>query len=384
MRRSDGREWKVGLLIVVALVVLGIGIFLIGEESNLFSDKNRYVSYFTSVGGLNEGNPVQLNGVEVGTVSDIVLPTDAEATEIEVAMEVDERYAERIREDSMARIKTLGLLGDKYVEITSGSSGAETIPPGGVIPAAPPTNVDKLVASGEDVMDNVVQISADLRDILHRMDQGEGLLGELTTESETGERVTDAIVDTMETVQRVARKIETGEGPLPRLLNDAEMAERMARSVERLETTLATLEEGDGLLPALLHDAATRDRFEATLEQVRVTSENLRQLSLELREGDGLLPMLIEDEQFGREVKAEVESILERIDELVRKLDEGQGTAARLINDPSVYQAIQDVIVGVNESKLLRWLIRNRQKKGIEERYEERREAERTAEGPGA
>ena len=177
----------------MALGLLGVGVFLIGEQSNLFSRKNHYVIYFPSVSGLNEGNPVQLNGVEVGTVKDIVLPTDAEATEIKVVIEVDQRYAARIREDSMARIKTLGLLGDKYVELTTGSTDTAPIPPGGVIPAAPPTNVDKLVASGEDVMDNVVQISADLRDILRRMEEGEGLLGELTTESETGERVTDAV-----------------------------------------------------------------------------------------------------------------------------------------------------------------------------------------------
>jgi hypothetical protein len=53
------------------------------------------------------------------------------------------------------------------------------------------------------------------------------------------------------------------------------------------------------------------------------------------------------------------------------KLDEGEGTAGKLINDPSVYEAVQDVIIGVEESRLLRWLIRNRQKKGIETRYEE-------------
>lgn len=371
MRRSDGREWKVGLLIVIALVLFGLGIFLLGEESNLFASKNRYVIYFPTVSGLNQGNPVQLNGVEVGTVKEIVLPTAAEATEIKVAIEVDRRYAARIRQDSMARIKTLGLLGDKYVEVTSGSTDAEPIPPGGVIPAAPPTNVDRLIASGEDVMDNVVQISADLRDILRRMERGEGLLGELTTESETGKRVTDAIVETMETVRRVAQKVEGGEGPLPRLIQDRELADRMASSVDRLDRILARVEEGDGLLPALLDDPKTREDFQATLAQLRSTAEDLSKVSADLQRGDGLLPMLIEDEEFGAEVKREVETILQRIDDLTRKLNEGEGTAGRLINDPSVYQAVNDVIIGVEESKLLSWLIRNRQKKGIETRYEE-------------
>lgn len=375
MPRSEaGRAWKVGLLLLIALTLLGLGIFLIGEESNLFVRKNTYDIYFPTVGGLNSGNPVQLDGVEVGTVRRVVLPPDATSTRIKVTVEVDERYAQRIREDSLARIKTLGLLGDKYVEITTGSTDAETIPPGGVIPAAPPTNVDRLIASGEDVMDNVVQISADLRDILRRMEQGEGLLGELTTESETGRRMTDAVIETMESVQRVAEDVETGDGPLSRLIHDRELADRVETSLGRLDQVLADLQEGDGLLPGLLHDPATREEYDTTLAELRAVAENLEGFSRELREGDGLLPRLVEDEELGDEVVRELREVLDRIHSLTVKLDEGEGTAGKLINDPSVYQAVQDVIVGVEESRLLSWLIRNRQKKGIETRYEEARE----------
>lgn len=383
MRRKEGNEWKVGLLIVIAMGLAGLGLFLIGEESNLFSRKNPYVIYFPTVSGLNQGNPVQLNGVEVGTVREIVLPTAAEATEIKVGIDVDQRFSARVRQDSMARIKTLGLLGDKYVELTSGSTDYEPIPPGGVIPAAPPTNVDRLIGSGEDVMDNVVQISADLRDILRRMEEGHGLLGELTTDSETGKRVTDAIVDTMETVQRVTRRIETGEGPLPRLIHDAELADQIVDSVERLDRILIKVDEGDGLVPSLLNDPAMRDDFQTTLARVRAVTDDLEAVASDLRSGEGLLPMLIEDEELGANVRQEIETILQRMNNLTRKLDEGEGTAGMLINDPSVYDAVNDVIVGVEESALLRWLIRNRQQKGIEKRYDETREQGRADEHEG-
>lgn len=371
MPRSSGREWRVGLLILAALALLAFGVFLIGEESNLFTRKNAYVIYFPTVGGLNTGNPVQLDGVEVGTVRSVVLPTDATSTQIRVGVEVSRRYQERIREDSMARIKTLGLLGDKYVEVTTGTPETEPVPPGGVIPAAPPTNVDRLVASGENVMDNVVQISADLRDILRRMEQGEGLLGELTTESETGRRMTDAVIETMESIERVAHNVETGEGPLSRLINDRELANRVDSSLGRIDSVLASLESGDGLLPALLNDPETREEFDATLARFQVVAESVDGLTQDLRQGEGLLPRLMKDEELGDEVTGELRDTLDRIQNVARKLDEGEGTAGQLINDPSVYEAVQDVIVGVDESRILRWLIRNRQEKGIEQRYEE-------------
>ncbi len=370
-RKGRGREWKVGLVVLAAIAVLAVAVLLIGEESNLFRRKNHYLIYFSAVGGLNEGNPVQLDGVNVGRVRSIVLPTEATSSQIEVEIEVDRRYEARIRQDSMARIKTLGLLGDKFVDLTAGSPGAEPIPPGGVIPAAPPTSVDKLIGSGEDVMDNVVQISADLRDILRRMERGQGLLGELTSKSETGQRVTDSILQTMESIQRVADQVENGSGPLPRLIHDKELADRMSASVDRLNSILGEVQDGDGLLPSLLHDSKTREQFDATLAQLRGVSENLQGFSKELRDGKGLMPRLVHDKELGDEVTRELQELLKRINDVSRKLDEGDGTAAKLINDPSVYNAINDVIVGVNESRILRWLIRNRQQKGIEKRYED-------------
>ena len=51
-------------------------------------------------------------------------------------------------------------------------------------------------------------------------------------------------------------------------------------------------------------------------------------------------------------------------------MNSGQGTAGKLISDPSVYESINDILIGINESKMLRWLIRNRQQKGIEKRYD--------------
>jgi len=63
--------------------------------------------------------------------------------------------------------------------------------------------------------------------------------------------------------------------------------------------------------------------------------------------------------------------LLAQLNEATAKLNQGDGTAARLLNDPSVYEAIGDILVGINESRMLRWLLRNRQQAGIRERYRE-------------
>lgn len=366
-------EIKVGALVLVSLVVLVGGILLIGEESNLFRSKNTYTIRFDTVSGLTSGNPVQLNGVRVGEVQAVVLPRDPEESEISVHIRVDRRYALRIREDSQARIKTLGLLGDKYVEVTSGSEEASQIPDGGVIPTAPATNVDELLASGEDVMDNITAITFSLREILQRTERGEGILGELTSESETGKEVTESLVATLESVREVTDKVNQGEGPLARLVSDREMGERLAGSVERLDNILARMESGEGLLPGLLNDAEMKDRFDQTLQRMDRTMAHLETFTDDLRSKDGLLQKLMSDEEMAEQVSRDLQELLERLNVLSERMTTGDGTVAKLLNDDQVYQSLNDILIGIDESWMLRWLIRNRQKAGIEERYEEER-----------
>ncbi|HKV06818.1 MAG TPA: MlaD family protein [Thermoanaerobaculia bacterium] len=381
------REIRVGLVILAAMLVLAAGIFLIGERNNLFARKDSYFIEFNNVGGLKAGNPVQLNGVDVGTVERVELPQDPERSQIRIWISVERKYSDRIRGPqnpravvdgqpaSRARIKTLGLLGDKFIEINSGSTVYPIIPPENQIPAAQPTNVDALLASGEDVMDNVVEISSSLSKILGRMERGEGLLGELTSNSPSGERLKASLLGTSESLERIANKIETGDGPLPRLLNDRAMANKLASSLDRFDSLLLQAQSGPGLLPGLLNDPSMRTEVNTTLASLKDVAQDLQAFTADLETSDALLPKLVKDEEYGRQVTGQIRELVERLNAISVKLSEGNGTAAKLINDPQIYDAVNDVIIGVNESRLLRWLIRNRQKAGIEKRYEDTKKA---------
>jgi len=384
---TSTRALRVGLVILAALAVLAVGIFIIGSRNNLFSRKNPYYVDFNTASGLKPGSPVELNGVDVGTIQKVDLSKNPWKRQIRVWLEVESQYAARIRgpvdesgvvegqPPSVARIKTLGLLGDKYIEISSGSPIYPVIPSEGAIPAAQPTNVDALVASGEDVMDNVVQISHSLNRILDRMDRGEGILGQLTKDTPDSRRLQQSLIGTSESMQRIAFTIEHGQGPLPRMLNDRALADQLARSLDRFESLLAEAQNGPGLLPGLLNDPGTRAQFDDTLASLHKVAKDLQDFTADLDKSDALLPRLVKDKEYGREVADQVRQFVRRLNEISTKISEGQGSAAKLINDPQIYDAVNDILVGVNESRLLRWLIRNRQKKGIEKRYEDTKKA---------
>jgi hypothetical protein len=274
-------------------------------------------------------------------------------------------------------MKKLGLLsGDSYIDISPGSPRFEALEPGSIIPAARQTNVDQLISSGEDLVDNFVQISYSLKNILSRVDRGEGLLGEVTSSPQTKQRITDTLLATLNKTNSVLSHVESGHGLMGKLIYDDKYADQLTgslvQSADSLKTIVATVqksfESGQGALPALLNDPEGKKRVYDLVENLRVTSANLATFSTSLQNGQGLVPRLLNDKQVGDQALSEFTSLVHQLNSAVTKLNAGEGTAGKLISDPSVYESINDILIGINESKMLRWLIRNRQQRGIDKR----------------
>ena len=376
--KSKEKSIRVGALVTSALIVLMVFVFFIGSEQKIFSRKNEYRVRLIDVSGLAEGNPVRLSGVTIGVVRDIDLPRDPKKPAVDITLMIDRKYGERIRADSRARLKKLGLLaGDSYIDITPGNPRFDTLEPGSLIPAQRQTNVDQLITSGEDLVDNLVQISYSMKNILARIDRGEGLIGELTSSAETKQRLTDTFLTTLNKTNAALSHIESGRGLVGKLIYDDKYAEELAGSLQQTASSLNTLvadvqggfKNGNGMIPALLNDPEGKKKVMALVDNLNTTSENLALFSASLKTGQGLVPRLINDKAYGDQALAEFTGLVTQLNDTVKKINAGEGTAGKIISDPSVYESINDILIGINESKLLRWLIRNRQQKGIEKRY---------------
>jgi phospholipid/cholesterol/gamma-HCH transport system substrate-binding protein len=368
--RDAAAARRVGLLVLAALAVGAAALVVLGDRQQLFVPKHRYRIRLASVYGLTEGSTVQLSGVKVGSVERIVLPADMGENLLEVWIAVDARYEQRIRRDSVARIKTLGLLGDKYLEITSGSPTAPELAEGDDLAAAPMTDVDRLAATGEDAVNNIQRISSQLANILGKIERGEGLLGKLLIDEETSDRVSTELDATLAAVRKLAQGLDDRQGTLGRLVHDRAMAERLAQSIERLDALLAKADSADGLLPALLSDLEQKERFERALASFERASTKLAELAdaLAQEESEALLPKLVHDQEYGERVAGEIDRLLANLRQISEKINSGEGSAARLVNDETLARALEDVVIGVDDSRFLRWLVRNRRKRGEEVR----------------
>lgn len=384
MAEKKEKSIRVGLLVSGALLTLMVFLFFIGSEQKIFARKNEYLVQLENVTGLAEGNPVKMAGVTIGVIKDIQLPRDPKERNVKIELMIDRKYAERVRGDSRARLKKLGLLaGDSYVDITPGTPRFEVLEPGSLIPSQRQTNVDQLLSSGEDLVDNLVQISYSLKNILSRVDRGEGLLGELTSAPETKQRLTDTLLTTLNKTNAALTHMESGKGVAGKLIYDDKYAEELtasiasaARNLDAITTNVqGSLQSGNGMVGALLSDPEGKRKVYELVENLRVTSANLATFTNSLQTGEGLVPRLLNDKVYGDQALTEFTSLVTQLNQVVTKINTGEGTAGKLISDPGVYESINDILIGINESKLLRWLIRNRQQSGIEKRYNEQKKA---------
>jgi MlaD protein len=140
------RTFWLGVFIVGALLILAGGVFLVGDKQFLFRPTFLLRTAFDNVGGLSEGTDVRVGGIREGTVQRLELP-DKLGDKVIVVMKLQTTARNLIRKDSLASIKTAGLLGDEYIEITFGSRLGSELADGDTIPSVKPVDMTELTSS---------------------------------------------------------------------------------------------------------------------------------------------------------------------------------------------------------------------------------------------
>ena len=320
MPTSSQRTVRVGATVLVALALAMLGTFWIGREQRFWEPKQAYEIRFARINGLRVGSPVSLTGVDIGSVQSVSFPDDPGATYIVVSVSISGDAGLRIREDSVARIRTIGLLGDKYVEIGGGSPQSPVLPPGSIIPSADPIDYEALLGESGDIVTNVVETTNSLRNVLASIERGEGLLGQIVKNREQGattladlQRTVAHVEGTTASFERIVKEIEGGKGALGVLLKRGDQAQRLLANLDRASSDLASL-------------------------------------SAKLTAAQGALPQLMLDRAYGDALLRDLRRAAENLAEISEKINHGSGTAAQLVNDPSLYQDAKGLVSLTRES----------------------------------
>ena len=167
-------ELKVGTFILVGIAIGFFIVFSIGDI-NLAKEEYGITVQFDFASGLGAAAPVRLAGVGVGRVNGVnVVYSDKDKkshAEVHARIQSDAK----IEEDAQITINTLGLLGEKYLEIIPGKPGSPVVKNGAVLIGKDPVIMEKLT-------ENLVDLSNSVTTIVKRLERGEGTVGKLLTE----------------------------------------------------------------------------------------------------------------------------------------------------------------------------------------------------------
>jgi phospholipid/cholesterol/gamma-HCH transport system substrate-binding protein len=176
---------RVGIFIIITLAVLAVGVFLIGSRESMFRSGYKVRADFDNVAGLNEGADVRVGGIRKGSVKSIILPKQPDG-KVVVLMDLDRETQSIVKMDSVAAIKSEGMLGDKYIEITFGSMNAAKLRGGETIGSQPSLDISDLFAKTNQILEtaqgaltNVVSATSNINDISAKINHGQGTVGAL-------------------------------------------------------------------------------------------------------------------------------------------------------------------------------------------------------------
>ena len=183
---------RLGLFVAGGLVIFVFAIFIIGKQKNLFNPVYSLNSTFHNVSGLQVGNNIRFSGINIGTVDNITIINDST---VKVAMTIKREVKQFIKSDSEVAIGSEGLIGDRLLIITQGSTSATLATEGQQLASKEPVETDAIIESLQVTAGNAEVISYQLADIMTKINGGEGTLGRLIQDSTIAENLNQTIVN---------------------------------------------------------------------------------------------------------------------------------------------------------------------------------------------
>jgi phospholipid/cholesterol/gamma-HCH transport system substrate-binding protein len=288
------RETRIGIFVGATLLILVVFIFIVGDLATLFRKQGYPLSVeFTSAAGLEKRAPVKMAGVEIGLVKDIRLS----GRKARVIMDIDPEV--KVPKDSEATFSMAGLLGEKTVEIVPGAS-ADACAPGAMLAGRMTAGFDDLGPMLGSVVDKLKSAG----------DAVSATLGP-ETRANLG-RTIESLADLAAELQELVRRNRSGIG------ETVVTAEKAAAALDRsVNEVSAAARETLGLIKDVA--AENRDSLKLSLEKIK--------------------------DLVGR-----IEKSLELMNSALEKINRGEGTLGKIIQDPELYTKAEGVLDDVRKT----------------------------------
>jgi len=333
-KKVQWAQLKVGVLSIAALIVVGVLVFLMTGERGFFAEDVTVHTYLADSYAITGGAPVRLNGILVGSVSDVQLSGDSTpGREIRVSMKIDEKMLAQIPTDSEVSPTSESILGTRYLNIKRGV-GSTMVEPEGEIPSLDTRAFDEVVASGYEALTSLQGILGRLEAIVADVEEGQGSIGKFLKDEALYENLNSTVAAARELTEALNR----GEGTIGQLLQDETLYADLRDTVSRLSAIADQVESGEGTLGKLIQDPAIYD-------EARDAISGVNQIVAGLNSGQGTAGKLLKDE----ELHGEIARAVDQLNTVLEKVNTGEGTLGQLLVNPQLYESLNGATYEMHE-----------------------------------
>jgi phospholipid/cholesterol/gamma-HCH transport system substrate-binding protein len=322
---------KVGVVITIALSILLLTIFFAGSIEKIFSSKVELKAQIQNVKGLRKGAPVWVSGIEVGSVESIDLQRGYGTI---VTLSINKKALEFLRKDSEASVMTMGLLGDKYIELSTGSSEEEPIKPGDMIKGTAAIELKDVMEASASSIQKMADFIHKLDNLVTKIERGEGTITKFLTDP----GIYNNLKETTKTLSAILKDIENGQGTVKMLLQDPSLYNKLVATTSSLEELSRKINEGSGTLHKLIEDPSLYNRMLSAASSVE-------EFSIVLNQREGTLRRLAEDP----ELYENLNKASQQLSSILEKIEAGEGIAGDLISDKKLSGDLKGTITEIKE-----------------------------------
>ncbi|HDL20962.1 MAG TPA: MCE family protein [Nitrospirae bacterium] len=330
VKQHNWAKLKVGIVGTIAFLTVFFAVMFAGNIEKFFVPRVIITGMADDVKGLREGAPVWFSGVEIGAVKSIEFTMERK---VRFKMMIASDSLKYLKEDSKANILTLGLLGDKYVEITPGTKDASALKPGDTISGSTQIEINDVVQTSQASIAKITDFIGKLEEILLNIRQGKGSVSKFFRDPS----VYDNIEEATNELKALTGKVSHGKGTVARLLNDDNVYVDLSSSVNDIKIFAKTLKASEGSLNKLIKDPSLFDRFQKA-------SESLDTFTQRLVSSEGTLNKLIEDKKLYENVT----SASGKLNVILEKIEKGEGIAGSLVSDDELSKELRSTLEGLN------------------------------------
>jgi phospholipid/cholesterol/gamma-HCH transport system substrate-binding protein len=327
-------QLKVGITVIFASITLAVLIFLMSGTGGVFTKKITLKSYFPDAGGLREGAPVRLSGVDIGNVKGIRVVQGHPTTPVEVTVKVITKYGFFLRKDSVTLLTTAGVLGETYINIDSSTAKGAPVEDGDVLPTKEQPGYDEVMRAANSSLQNMDILLKRLDRIIAFVESGQGSIGKLIYDPQLYNRVNATVNE----FQTLVKEVSEGQGTIGELIADDELYQKANGTIDKVNKMVDDLNAGNGTAGKLLKDPTLYNNANQTVA-------NFKQLSDDINSGKGAIGKLTKDQEFANKLQ----NTMNRLSDMMDRLNAGEGSAGRFLKDSSMYENTNKLLTDTQE-----------------------------------